>query len=82
VDFIRTEMVWPITHMVAPKENALACRECHVRDGGRLAGITGVYLPGRDRATWLDLIGWLAVAAMLAGALVHGGARIIAYRKR
>jgi hypothetical protein len=38
-------MSWPITHMVAPKEKALACVECHSKDG-RLAGIEGVYMPG------------------------------------
>ncbi len=47
VDFIKTEMSWPITHMVAPKEKALACVECHSKNG-RLAGIEGVYMPGRD----------------------------------
>jgi len=39
VDFIRTEMSWPITHMVAPKEKALACTECHSK-AGRLAAST------------------------------------------
>jgi octaheme c-type cytochrome (tetrathionate reductase family) len=34
VDFIKTEMLWPITHMVAPKEKTLACKECHSRNGG------------------------------------------------
>ena len=29
VDFIKTEMYWPITHMVAPKEDALTCAQCH-----------------------------------------------------
>ncbi len=27
--FTETEMFWPITHMVAPKENALQCVDCH-----------------------------------------------------
>jgi len=44
VDFIRTEMTWPLNHMVAPKENALACNECHVKDGGRLKGLKGIPL--------------------------------------
>jgi octaheme c-type cytochrome (tetrathionate reductase family) len=33
--FARTEMYWPITHMVAPKEKALGCTECH-GEGGRM----------------------------------------------
>lgn len=61
---------WPITHMVAPKEDALACRDCHAADG-RLAGLDGVYLPGRDRHGLLDVIGILAVLGTLLAILVH-----------
>ena len=32
-DFAPTDMYWPITHMVAPKEQALQCDNCHVEDG-------------------------------------------------
>jgi octaheme c-type cytochrome (tetrathionate reductase family) len=31
-DFAATEMYWPQTHMVAPKEQALQCRACHAED--------------------------------------------------
>jgi octaheme c-type cytochrome (tetrathionate reductase family) len=34
-DFAPTEMYWSLTHMVAPKENALQCLDCH-GDEGRL----------------------------------------------
>ena len=34
-DFAPTEMFWSLTHMVAPKENALQCMDCH-GDEGRL----------------------------------------------
>jgi octaheme c-type cytochrome (tetrathionate reductase family) len=27
--FAKTEMYWPLTHMVAPKEKALGCTDCH-----------------------------------------------------
>jgi hypothetical protein len=27
--FAPTEMYWPLSHMVAPKENALQCTDCH-----------------------------------------------------
>ena len=31
--FVNTEMYWPQTHMVAPKERALQCQSCHCEDG-------------------------------------------------
>ncbi len=34
-DFTHTEMFWPLSHMVQPKEKSLACTDCH-REGGRL----------------------------------------------
>jgi octaheme c-type cytochrome (tetrathionate reductase family) len=33
--FAQTEMYWPLTHMVAPKEKSLQCADCHA-PGGRL----------------------------------------------
>jgi octaheme c-type cytochrome (tetrathionate reductase family) len=33
--FARTEMVWPLSHMVAPREKALGCTDCHGA-GGRM----------------------------------------------
>lgn len=69
--FVQTEMLWPITHMVAPAEDAVACQECH-RQGGRLENLPGIYLPGRDRHPTIDLIGWVLVALTLAGSLMHG----------
>ena len=53
--FVETRMMWPITHMVAPKEQALGCQSCHTK-GGRLEGIPGVYIPGRDSSSLLDRI--------------------------
>lgn len=32
-DFAATEMFWPQTHMVAPKERALQCKACHSERG-------------------------------------------------
>ncbi|MFO7749163.1 MAG: tetrathionate reductase family octaheme c-type cytochrome [Desulfobacteraceae bacterium] len=71
-DFVETSYAFPTTHMVAPAKNALACVECHTRDGGRLAGLTGFYMPGRDRAKPLDFVGWAAVVGALGGVLLHG----------
>jgi hypothetical protein len=43
--FVSTEMSWPITHMVAPKSDALRCEQCHAPQGGvgRLDKVPGVY---------------------------------------
>lgn len=72
--FVRTEMLWPITHMVAPASQAVRCNECHA-DQGRLAQLAGVYVPGRDAQPWIDRLGWLAVIATLAGVMLHGAVR-------
>ena len=72
-------MWWPITHMVAPKEAALSCTECH-GPKGRLAKVTGFYLPGRDRAAGIDILGWGLVLLTLFGVAVHGIYRIFARR--
>jgi octaheme c-type cytochrome (tetrathionate reductase family) len=81
-DFIETRMNWFITHMVAPKEKAVPCQECHTRSAeGRLAEIGDIYIPGRDRYAWIDLIGWLVIAGSLAGGLAHGLIRLIASRR-
>jgi len=80
-DFVRTEMLWPITHMVAPKAQTVKCGECH-RSGGRMDGVPGLYVAGRDGNPWIDRLGWLAVAATLAGVGVHAAARVISARRR
>jgi hypothetical protein len=41
VGFIETYSMWPITHMVAPKAQALACDDCH-NEKGRMANVPGV----------------------------------------
>lgn len=72
--FVETLSYWPITHMVAPKENALACNACHSRDG-RLGELKDFYLPGRD-GRWLDWIGLLLVGGALLGVSGHALLRI------
>ena len=81
VDFIQTEMSWPITHMVAPAEDALTCSECHT-ENGRLQNIKGIYIPGRDSNHWLDKAGWIVVLLSLIGVLIHGGIRILMRSKK
>jgi octaheme c-type cytochrome (tetrathionate reductase family) len=81
VGFVRTEMLWPITHMVAPKQDAVACAECHAREG-RLKAVAGIYIPGRDRFAWLDLIGFGLAGLTLLGVVGHGLLRIATHRKK
>jgi hypothetical protein len=80
-DFVETTYVFPITHMVAPKENTLACTACHSRQDSRLANLGGFYMPGRDQGKWLDTFGWIAVLGSLAGVILHGLGRFFANGK-
>ncbi|MCB1008471.1 MAG: tetrathionate reductase family octaheme c-type cytochrome [Acidobacteria bacterium] len=80
--FARTEMNWPVNHMVAPKEKALDCADCHTPEGGRLASVGGFYLPGRDRNRWLDWAGRALLLTTLVGVVLHGGARVWFWRRR
>ena len=75
-------MVWPVNHMVAPKAQAVGCTECHTRHDGRLAMLTGFYLPGRDRSDWIERLGAALLLLVLGGVFVHGSARIWVGRKR
>lgn len=77
--FIETEMYWPINHMVSKAEASLQCADCHTQNDGRLAELTGFYLPGRDRNHLLDTIGEWMVLLVLIGVLVHGTFRILSY---
>jgi len=79
--FVATEMSWPITHMVAPKDDALRCDQCHSKNG-RLAGINGVYLPGRDANPWLDTAGFALALLALIGVLGHGLIRVVMSKLR
>ena len=75
-DFVETTYVFPITHMVAPKENTVACAECHRTENSRLANLAGFYMPGRDRWGGVDTLGWVAVLGALVGVVLHGLGRI------
>jgi cytochrome c553 len=80
--FVRTELSLPLNHMVAPKEQALSCTTCHAREGSRLAGVKGVYLPGRDRNRLVDALGISMLAGIIGLVAIHGAARGVASRKR
>ena len=62
--------------MVAPKDKALKCSQCHARQG-RLANLTGFYMPGRDANGVITALGWIAVLISLIGAFFHGIGRMI-----
>ena len=79
--FIDTYSYWPINHMVAPTERALACQECHAKKG-RLADLSGFYMPGRDSNPWVDLIGLLLVLGSLGGVLFHATLRLLSRLRR
>jgi octaheme c-type cytochrome (tetrathionate reductase family) len=74
-DFVKTEMLWPQAHMVAPKEKAVSCESCHSRDG-RLAHLGGFYIPGRDGSSVLDALGLMSVIGSI------GFAGVMAVRSR
>ncbi len=79
--FIDTWSWWPQNHMVAPKEQALDCDQCHSKHG-RLAELKGFYMPGRDSHPWLDWFGLLLVGGTLAGVGGHGLLRIFLSRRK
>ena len=78
--FVSTEMSWPITPMVAPKQDALACAQCHAAPG-RLDKVPGLYMPGRHANPLLDTLGWGIAGFAFLGVVVHGAGRIYSNRK-
>lgn len=77
--FVETEMYWPISHMVSPKEDALGCIDCHAR-GGRLEKLGGFYLPGRDASTFVEIIGLVVILGSLVGVIAHAVMRYVAHK--
>lgn len=79
--FIETYSYWPITHMVAPKTEALECGSCHASDG-RLAELTGFYMPGREGgSSTLDFLGKGLIMLALLGIAAHAGIRVLSRNK-
>lgn len=74
---VDTEVYWPVNHMVSPKEESLTCNDCHTRKGGRLEGLNGFYLPGRDYSSMANMGGKAIIIITLLGVLIHIALRII-----
>jgi octaheme c-type cytochrome (tetrathionate reductase family) len=81
-DFVDTTYVFPITHMVAPRENVLACTECHSKENSRLANLAGFYMPARDCVGILESLGWILVIGSLVGVIIHGLGRVFTTRRK
>jgi octaheme c-type cytochrome (tetrathionate reductase family) len=80
-DFIPTEMFLPVNHMVSLASEALDCKDCHTREGSRLANLTDFYMPGRDYNAGIDTFGQLLIILSLLGVIMHGSVRFIIHRK-
>jgi octaheme c-type cytochrome (tetrathionate reductase family) len=76
LSFIRTEMYWPVNHMVATKENTVKCNECHTRDNSRLSALNDFYMPGRDYSGIIDILGRILIWGTLLGVIAHASLRI------
>jgi len=81
VSFIETKMYWPVNHMVAPKEEAVKCNECHTRNNGRLSNLSGFYLPGRDYSPTIDNIAIVLIILSIVGIIIHLSFRLISKTK-
>lgn len=81
VDFVKTRMLWPINHMVAPAEGAVSCQECH-QQNGRLESIKGIYIPATHTSGLLDFIGWGIATLTLFGIIAHALGRTLNHFRR
>ncbi len=79
--FIKTEMYWPVNHMVSTKEKSLKCTDCHSTENSRLAGLTDFYMPARDRNSFVENVGYAMIILSLIGVLFHGAIRIFSSKK-
>jgi octaheme c-type cytochrome (tetrathionate reductase family) len=80
-DFVKTQMSWPITHMVAPKDDALSCTQCH-RENSRLKNIKGIYMPAANNIKYIDSLMSIILMLMISGVTVHGLIRLFLFYLR
>ena len=81
VGFIKTEMYWPVNHMVSTKELTVQCNECHSREESRLAGLNDFYMPARDYSEIIDTTGISIILITIFGVFIHGTIRILSSRR-
>lgn len=79
--FAKTEMYWPINHMVSPKEKSVSCNECHTRKNSRIGALNDFYIPGRDYNATVESLGIGAILISLLGVGIHTTIRIISKKK-
>ena len=82
VSFIKTEMYWPVNHMVSTKDKSLQCIQCHTRDDSKLKDLKDFYMPGRDYNKVVERGGVGLILVSIAGIFVHSLMRIRSSRKR
>lgn len=82
ISFVKTEMYWPINHMVSSKDSSLKCTDCHTRSDSRIANLKDFYIPGRDYNKFVDYSGTAIIAVTFVGIVIHGTLRIRSSRKQ
>lgn len=80
--WVRTDMYWPINHMVSTSDKSVKCIECHNPNNSRLAKLTGFYMPGRDRSSLIDVLGLILIILSFIGVFAHGAIRIVTSNNR
>ena len=78
----RTEMYWPVNHMVSTKDKSLQCTDCHSRENSRIAGLKDFYMPGRDYNAAIEVFGTSAIVLSLLGVGIHATLRIVTKKKK
>lgn len=79
--FAKTEMYWPINHMVSPKAKTVQCNECHTQKNSRIANLKDFYIPGRDQHAAVELFGFGTIILSIVGVGIHATIRIISKKK-
>ncbi len=76
VGFVETEIRNPINHTIAPAEDSLTCVSCHSRNG-RMAGVPGIFMPGRGSGAIVDIFGLLLIGVSVLVVLGHATLRAL-----
>jgi hypothetical protein len=67
--------------MVASKDKAVECKECHAEEG-RLKEVDISYMPAAGKTKLIDLLSMLAIAATVLGIIGHALIRLFASKRR